>query len=570
MVDRQLRAVLYARKSSKMDRQEEQSASVTDQLDQDRAYAIECGWAVVGEFSDDGRSGLLDRTKRPGLDAVLKVIESGDADVLVTLWTSRLSREERQRAEMLDVLDFLGVEWHAIADGGRIDRSTYAGYVSYGIHTLFDVAYSKRVGDNWRRAHEKRLEAGLPKSTSPRFGYTYLYDSTDSGRRVNGRYVINEAESEVVRELYRRYATGGRGEGFTQLVKWLNDGGWRVKGTGSAWSVRTLSRFMDSGFAAGFISREADLRDVKGSHEAIISEQGWLAYSAQREKQAALGRKASGAGERWWLAGLVKCGECGGSMYVDSFVRTSSSVYCSRRRGDPAACKGMVVLRSYCEIAVGLWLGGQLDAIERLSEAEGEAGRDAIAAAYQAAVAARDRVADGLANLEVNRALGEIEAGVYRRARDTLSAQLKTAEENVKHAAVALESRVDVDVDLLRGAIDRGWSGDERAALHAVLGRVEVGRDALTIVPVTGEPVIRTRAELTPRCGVSGCGRIHYTHGLCKSHTMRARSLGGEALFLALVARVAEVDGITVEQVEAVFPACRDGAKGPTRVTCEG
>ena len=233
---------------------------MSDQLDRCRAYAVDHGWEIVGEFTDDGRSGLLDRHKRPGLDAALTAMES--ADVLVTLWTSRLSREERQRAELLDFLDALRVDWHAVADGGRVDRSTYTGYITYGINTLLDVAHSKRVRENWHRVHERRLAAGLPKTSSPRFGY----------RVVDGTYVVDTAEGEVVRDLYRRYT---RGEGFTPLVTWLNESGWHVAGSGGPWTVRTLSRFMESGFAAGFISREDEFRHLRGAHDPLISEADW-------------------------------------------------------------------------------------------------------------------------------------------------------------------------------------------------------------------------------------------------------------------------------------------------------
>ena len=184
------------------------------------------------------------------------------------------------RSEILDVLDLLGVEWHTVADGGRVDRSTYAGYVSYGIHTLFDVAYSKRVGENWRTAHQKRLDAGLPKTTSHRFGYRY--DATAK------KYIPHAAEADVVRELYRRYT---RGEGFTPLVTWLNREGWRVKGTGKRagidgeWTVRTLNRFLDSGFSAGFISKEQEHRGLTGSHEPLITQAEWDAYRAERERR---------------------------------------------------------------------------------------------------------------------------------------------------------------------------------------------------------------------------------------------------------------------------------------------
>ncbi|MCA0290506.1 MAG: recombinase family protein [Actinobacteria bacterium] len=534
------RALLYARKSMKTDSTEEQSASVTDQLERCRAYAVEHGWDIVGEHADDGRSGLLDRDRRPGLNAALKSLEGGHADVLVTLWTSRLSREERQRAEILEILDLLKVEWHAVADGGLIDRSTYAGYITYGVHTIFDVAYSKRIGENWIRTHQRRLDAGLPKTTSPRFGYLYDADTK--------KHVVQPDAAAAVKDLYRRYT---RGEGFTPLVAWLNSEGWTVAGSGGPWTVRTLSRFMDSGFAAGLISREADLRDLRGAHEPLLSEPEWLAYRAERDARRSMARKSSGASARWWLAGLVKCAHCGSALYIDSFTRVGSSALCTGHRGNPASCPGVTILRAYVENAVGLWLGGHLDQLDALTEVESGSAANEAAIAYQAAVAVRDKVVDGLADLEVAKALGDMQPVVYQRARQKLDGRLAVAEQAVKAAAAALATP-EVDAAAVRRGLESGWTADETAALRGVLARVEVGQDDLTIYPASGDPVVRSRASLKPGCNVSGCDRVHYTRGLCKSHVMLARNIGGEDLLNVLSAR-AEESIVTVDAVHALF-----------------
>ncbi|KAA1424326.1 recombinase family protein [Nocardioides antri] len=549
------RAILYARKSTLQDRSEEQSASVADQLVITRAYAEQQGWIVVAEHDDDGKSGLLDRSKRPGLDSALKLIEAGDADVFVTRWTSRLSREERDRAELLDLFDLIGVEWHAVHDGGKIDRSTYAGYIQYGVHTVFDVAYSKRVGENWKRAHERRIEAGLPKTTNPQFGYDYKFDLTSGGRRENGRYVINESEAEAVREVFRRYT---RGEGFTPLVRWLNDSGWRVKATGSEWSVRTLSRWMDAGFSVGFISKEKDLRDIRGAHEPIITEAEWLAFQAERERRAPLGKKASGAGERWWLAGFVKCGICGGSTFIDSYERPTSLAVCSTHRANPGACSGTSILRATVERVVGSWLLPHLDALEALTQAETQTARDASAAAYATAVETRDKIRDGLADLEVRRSLGEIEANVFHAAQAKLNARLSKAEAAVADAAVALTGD-EPDIDGLRNIADTGWTPDQRAALRGVLDRVELTKEQLVVVPVHGDSVIYNRADLAATCEIFGCDKKHYTKGLCKSHGMRARNYGVLDELAERIAQARENASLTVtlDEVETVLAAAR-------------
>jgi len=121
----------------------------------------------------------------------------------------------------------------------------------------------------------------------------------------------------------------------------------------------------------------------------------------------------------------------------------------------------------------------------------------------------------------------------------------------VKAAAAALATP-EVDAAAVRRGLESGWTADETAALRGVLARVEVGQDDLTIYPASGDPVVRSRASLKPGCNVSGCDRVHYTRGLCKSHVMLARNIGGEDLLNVLSAR-AEESIVTVDAVHALF-----------------
>ncbi len=565
-------AVLYARKSLKQDRSEEQSASVADQLQRCAQYAADQGWSVVGQHWDDGRSGLLDRTRRRGLDAVMRQVEGDEVDVVVTLWTSRLSRDETQRAAILDDFDVKGVEWHTVADGGKVDRTTFGGYLNYGVRTIFDVAYSKQVKENWQNAHAKRIEQGLPKSAPRHFGYTYEYDLGTNGRRKNGRYVPHEDEAEVVREMYRRYL---RGDGFRQIIIWLNAEGWRVDGWTvdreskkrtrgqTEWTVRTLNRFMDSGFAAGYISRQEDIRDHKrGAHERLIEDDTWQAYLAARAERRG-NNNQEGARRRWWLGGLVKCGECGGPTFIDSFQREHSMVCCSNRRSAPTKCGGTYIQRTTVEGVVALWLGGHLDMLSTLTAVEDRETADAAASAYQDALREQERVTDGLSDLAVQKAMKEIDAVTYDAARSKLLKVKKAAEEAVAAAAVQMHAEPTVDLDEVRRGPEDGWTDSQRAALAQIIDRIVVTKTDLTIYPKTGEPMTRTRDELLPRCGIVDCDRKRYTRGLCKSHVMRARSIGGDPLLDALAQRIGdEHPSITVDEVEMILAAAREQNTG--------
>lgn len=551
---RKQRAVLYARKSTKDDDTAEQSKSVADQLRDMAAYAKREGWEVVDEFKDDGRSGRLDRSKRPGLDQTLRLIESGGADVLLTWWSSRLSRSIRDQSEYVAILKEKGVAWHVPAEGGEVRFTTAMEKAFTNQRALWNEFQSDQIRDNWMDAHRRRIERGLPKTSNPQFGYDYTVEVDEmTGRRKkeSGEYVVNEAEGGVVKELYRRYT---RGDGFTTLVVWLNENGWRVKGTGNQWTVRTLNRWMDVGFTAGFISREAHLRDAKGSHEILVTEDQWLAYRAERERRAPLG-KANGSGERWWLAGLVKCGECGGSTYIGG-----PSVCCTMHRSNPTACSGCKsILRDYVEGAVGLWLGPHLDLLDQLVGHESREVENAAGAAWATATAKVEKIEAAIGKADAERLLEGVD---NRSTIEHLRGLLTVAKKEREEAASAMQRNETFDLALLRNG--EMWDADRRAALAGVLDRVEVHAEELRIYPIVGEPTVRTRADLAPRCGVSGCGRVSYTQGLCKSHTMRARKVGA---FDALVNRVRSAEDlikptrpITNEEVEAVLRAAHDVA----------
>ena len=485
--------VIYARKSMKSDRGEEQSASVETQIAQCEAYAAKRGWTVVGRFFDDGKSGLLDRTGRPYLDRALRMLESREAESIVMLWKSRLSRDELDRVSMVRDFEKLGVEWHAVADGGLVDRTSYAGYLKDGVDALFDSAHSVRVRENFKRIHSERLAAGLPKTGNARFGYTRdkRYDPRTDRYFPSGPFFLDPVTGPVLRELYRRYTAGA---GFTPLVKWLNDEG-HTTTAGQPWSVRSLGRMLDSGFGAGLISREDEHRERKGSHETVINADEWDAYVRARKRAATTPRKAQAP--RWWLAGIVKCGLCSGPTYINSFESKTSSVECSRHRSNPDACSGrMRAPRRWVENQVHLWFSDHFDELAAQIPARESAAKNAQSAVDAARTALAD-TSTAFAKVTARWARGRMDDATYETVQKQFEDDRLEQEKTLTEAQDQLTSVGPVAMDALAhiGAFE-GTPAEFGHLVGKVLERVEIHPDKLVFVPVTGDAETLARPNL--------------------------------------------------------------------------
>lgn len=475
--------MIYARKSTKQDRSGEQSASVEAQWEMCEAYAEDRGWEVVAREKDDGRSGLLDRTKRPGLDAALTALEEGQAQGIVMLWKSRLSRDELDRATMVRDFERQGIEWHAVADGGLVDRSTYSGALKDGVDALFDTTYSIRVRENWKAAHARCLDRGMPKTGNARFGYKreHKLDPRTKVSYPSGEFTQHETEALALRELYLRYT---RGTGFTPLVTWLNEEG-HTTTRGNPWTVTALSRMMDSGFGAGLISKEVKHRSMRGIHKPVITQDEWDAYLRARTKARGKPRKAQAP--RWYLAGIVKCGLCGGSTYINSFESPTSSVECSNHRANPDSCSGkMRAPRRWIETQVTIWFGDHFDALAA-EMPDREAAANEAQAAVDAARTALEATKESLVRAAGLLARNKMDEATFDGVKADLTAERTEHEQSLAGAQERLLEVGPVDLDALAkiGSYE-GIPAEFGHHMSRVLKKLEVHPDSLAFHPVTG------------------------------------------------------------------------------------
>lgn len=292
-IEQPLRAVLYLRQSVS----KEESISLELQESAGREYCRSRGYAVVAVEEDPGISG---RTwKRPGVQRVMQLIEDGHADVIVLWKWSRLSRARLDWAIAVDKVETAGGRIESATE--PLDTTTAAGRLARGMLAEFAAFESERIGDVWRETHERRVARGLPAKGGNRFGYV----------RVGGGYEPHPENAAVLVELYRRYTEDDHG--FNRLTVWLNSTG--VPGPrGNLWTLTSVRSVLDSGFAAGYLIANARSRQpeyISGAQPPLITEDRWQAY---RERRNGAPRPSSLVTAKSMLAGLVRCGDCGGPM----------------------------------------------------------------------------------------------------------------------------------------------------------------------------------------------------------------------------------------------------------------
>jgi len=126
------------------------------------AVAQRSGWHVVQVFEDAGISGAKERDKRPGLDAMLKAVNSREFDMVASWSVDRLGRSLTDLLSILQSLHDKGVDLFLHQQG--LDTSTTAGKAMFqmlGVFAEFERGIIReRVNAGLARARVKGTKLG--------------------------------------------------------------------------------------------------------------------------------------------------------------------------------------------------------------------------------------------------------------------------------------------------------------------------------------------------------------------------------------------------------------------------
>jgi site-specific DNA recombinase len=338
-------AAIYARVSS--ERQREQQ-TIESQVAGLRELADERGLLIPDElvFCDEGFSGAT--LIRPALERLRDRAGEGAFEVLLCHAPDRLARRYAYQVLLLEELARAGVEL-VFARGGERSGSPEDELLRQfqGMIAEYERA---QIRERTRRGKLHRARTG---SQAVMAGAPYGYRFVRKTEHTEGYWEVDEAEAQVVRELFRRYVEDGCS--IADLARWLTDQGIPTRKGKSVWDRSTVWGMLRNpayrGQAAYGKTKVADrhgnpTRTTRARGErhgrrqvrvdepvdrwmfipvpALVSEEQFALAQERLRRNAHFAKRNTR--EPGPLQGLVVCRECGYSCYRTSTRTTKRKI----------------------------------------------------------------------------------------------------------------------------------------------------------------------------------------------------------------------------------------------------
>ena len=416
------RAVIYARYSSHNQR----DVSIDQQVNACRRFADRQAIEVVTVYEDRATTGTNDR--RPGFQQMMKDAAKGHWDYVIVYTLDRFSRNRYDSAVNKRTLKTYGVKllsaMENISDDptGVLMESMLEGLAEY-----YSVELSRKI----KRGMEYNATQCISNGHIP-YGYQ---------RGEDGRYEIDDAEADVVREIYRKVRDGSR---LCDIIQDLNARGLRTK-RNMPWTRSSFNTLLSNERYTG-VYIYGDTR-IPGGMPRIIEQnlfdavQLVLHTKPNARKNTAI-RPENAVPQRrrrdssiYYLTGKLFCGHCHSPMIGISGQGKQGNMYyyytCKGKHLEKT-CKKKNVNREFIEMFIAKALKETMltdQAIQILADA---------AVAYQekkAPSAEMDNLKTRLSDVRkaTKNILAAIEAGIFTAATKARMEELEAEEKQLTY-----------------------------------------------------------------------------------------------------------------------------------------
>jgi DNA invertase Pin-like site-specific DNA recombinase len=258
------------------------------------------GWRLIKTRYDDGAySGAT--MERPALKHLLADIDSGKVDTVLVYKVDRLTRSLADFAKIVEIFDAHQVSFVSITQ--QFNTTTSMGRLTLNMLLSFAQFEREVTGERIRDKIAASKKKGMWMGGVVPLGY----DSVDK------KLVINNAEAETVRNLFRLYLKHKN----VRIVKQAAD---RLGLATKARKPNNGSRCGGEPFTRGHIYKLLanpiyignivhNGQSYPGEHESIIDRETWDAVQDQLSQNAIVRRHGSNAQDPSLLAGLIVDGD---------------------------------------------------------------------------------------------------------------------------------------------------------------------------------------------------------------------------------------------------------------------
>ncbi|MFT3892723.1 MAG: recombinase family protein [Anaerolineales bacterium] len=359
-------AIIYARVST--DEQAEKGHNLSFQTEECRRYADRMGFQVIKEIADNVSGANLNR---PGFAALETMITNHEVQAVIAYTSDRLSRNYYDYVPLIGKWQEKGIELHFV-DRGQ-SQNDLQGMISDGIFAM--LAHSERLRILDRTKNGRIKKAKDDKKPVMRGVVPYGYSRTGKGR--DAEMIIDLAEAEVIKMIFRWYTTRTDGEPFSfrGIANRLDEMGIPPRAAGF-WGPSSVRLIVTNEIYAGrtYYAKTEVLKDgrqvsrpksewipIEVPHLALIDRKTYetaIAKVKRNKEQAKRNRKHD-----YLLVGHFFCGNCKLPMYGFQKMKRSKPYYrCASYNHKVVKCGHMVraIQIEKADTAVWNWLSSLL------------------------------------------------------------------------------------------------------------------------------------------------------------------------------------------------------------------
>jgi site-specific DNA recombinase len=363
-------AALYARVSSaRQQRQETIASQVAALLDYAQAHDYQISPPHI--YQDEGYSGAsLDR---PALDRLRDAVAAGEVEAVLILSPDRLARQFAYQYVVTEEFERAGCQVVFISHGFATTPAERMLQEMTGVFAEYERAQITERCRRGRLFHARPGHLWMPQAP---YGYTYLPQT----ETCPGRLVINEAEAEVVRQMFRWLVDEQLST--YHITKRLNEAGIRTRQGNPRWAGGYVTNLLRNSVYTGtyYYNRrkqaKAQRRNLPGagpakkpqSSRVWRAKEEWIAVPVpaiieqetweMARHQLQLNRERAPRNNKvhdYLLKGLAVCGYCQLRMVGHAGTARRRRYLCSRKESLHVSlhpCPGRTVLADTLEEVV--------------------------------------------------------------------------------------------------------------------------------------------------------------------------------------------------------------------------